>query len=135
MPSLSMIKSDITALSNIQIADLFEYIGQLITINSMEGDLQKDCKEKHFSNGQACPVCGSLNVIKNGKVNGKQRYLCKDCQKSFGDLTASIFANSKLSLRIWMEYAKCMILGYSIRKSAEMVGSLYSSLEAYFPFR
>jgi len=122
MPSLSMIKSDITALSNIQIADLFEYIGQLITINSMEGDLQKDCKEKHFSNGQACPVCGSLNVIKNGKVNGKQRYLCKDCQKSFGDLTASIFANSKLSLRIWMEYAKCMILGYSIRKSAEMVG-------------
>jgi hypothetical protein len=49
-------------LSSIQITELFEYIGQLITINSIEADLQKDCKEKHFSNGQACPICGSLHV-------------------------------------------------------------------------
>ncbi len=122
MPSLSVIKSDVATLSSIQITELFEYIGQLITINSMEKDLQKDCKEKHFSDGQVCPTCGSLHVIKNGKVNGKQRYLCKDCKKSFGDLTNSVFASSKLSLRIWMEYAKCMIMGYSIRKSAEIVG-------------
>lgn len=72
MPSLSAIKSDISTLSSIQITDLFEYIGQLITINSMEKDLQKDCKEKHFSYGQVCSTCGSLHVIKNGKVNGKQ---------------------------------------------------------------
>lgn len=121
MPSLSAIKSDISTLSGIQITELFEYIGQLITINSMEKDLQKDCKEKHFSDGQVCPSCGSLHVIKNGKVYGKQRYLCKDCEKSFGDLTSSVFSSSKLSLRIWMEYAKCMIMGYSIRKSAEIV--------------
>ncbi|MDF2843736.1 MAG: transposase [Herbinix sp.] len=65
------------------ITELFEYNGQLITINSMEKDLQKDCKEKHFSDGQVCPTYGSLHVIKNGKVNGKQRYLCKDYKKSF----------------------------------------------------
>jgi len=41
MPSLSTIKSDITSLSNIQITELFEYIGQLITVSSMEQDLQK----------------------------------------------------------------------------------------------
>jgi len=122
MSTLSAIKSDISTLSSIQITELFEYIGQLITISSMEQDLQKDCKEKHFSNGQVCPDCGSLHVIKNGKVKGKQRYLCKDCHKSFGDLTNSVFSSSKLSLRVWMEYAKCMILGFSIRKSAEMVG-------------
>lgn len=58
------------------ITELFEYNGQLITINSMEKDLQKDCKEKHFSDGQVCQTYGSLK-------NGKQRYLCKDCKKSF----------------------------------------------------
>lgn len=34
MQSLSVIKSDISTLSSIQITELFEYIGQLITINS-----------------------------------------------------------------------------------------------------
>lgn len=71
--------------------ELFEYIGQLITISSIEQDLQKDCKEKHFSNEQVCHECCSLHLIKKGKVCGKQRYLCKDCQKSFGDLTNSVF--------------------------------------------
>ncbi len=122
MPSLSAIKTDISTLSGIQITELFEYIGQLITINSMEKDLQKDCKEKHFSDGQVCHSCGFLHVIKNGKINGKQRYLCKDCDKSFGDLTDSVFSSSKLSLQVWMEYSKCMIMGYSIRKSANIVG-------------
>ena len=26
-----------------------------------------------------CPRCASSNKIKNGKVNGKQRYKCKEC--------------------------------------------------------
>ena len=27
-----------------------------------------------------CPRCGSLNHCKDGKVNNRQRYLCKDCR-------------------------------------------------------
>lgn len=45
MPSLSTIKSDISSLNNIQITELFEYIGQLITVSSIEQDLQKDFKK------------------------------------------------------------------------------------------
>ena len=67
MLSLSAIKSNVATLSSIQIAELFEYIDQLITINSKEKELQKDCKEKHFPNGQVCPTCSSLHVIKNEK--------------------------------------------------------------------
>ncbi len=40
--SLSAIKSDISTLSSYQLTELFEYIGQFITINSIEKDLQKD---------------------------------------------------------------------------------------------
>ncbi len=32
-----------------------------------------------------CKNCGSAKIIKKGKVNGQQRYLCKDCGKTFID--------------------------------------------------
>ena len=32
-----------------------------------------------------CPLCGSTSVNKNGKKDGRQRYLCKSCVKTFGD--------------------------------------------------
>lgn len=38
----------------------------------------------------ACPHCGSLNIIKNGRnPKGKQQYRCKDCEKS-GVLNPSV---------------------------------------------
>ncbi len=30
-----------------------------------------------------CPYCNSDNYVKNGKVNKKQTYLCKNCGKRF----------------------------------------------------
>ncbi len=30
-----------------------------------------------------CKKCKSENIVKNGKVRGKQRYLCKDCRYNF----------------------------------------------------
>jgi hypothetical protein len=37
------------------------------------------------------------------------------------DFSLSALANSKLPLTKWLEYAKCILLGYSIRKSASIV--------------
>lgn len=31
-----------------------------------------------------CFHCGSQNINKNGTIDGKQRYKCKDCNKTFG---------------------------------------------------
>jgi transposase len=30
-----------------------------------------------------CPRCNSENYVKNGKMNNKQRYLCKECKYNF----------------------------------------------------
>jgi len=46
-------------------------------------------REKRFSNGLACATCGSMSVKRNGTYKARQRYLCKDCGKSFNDMTAS----------------------------------------------
>ena len=40
-------------------------------------------REKDLSNRATCPNCNSLNTIKDGKRNGKQRYQCNDCKRRF----------------------------------------------------
>ena len=65
-----------------------------------------------------------MDVIKHGKMNDVQRFKCKDCGKTFNDLTLSLMANSKLDTDAWLNYAKCMIMGFSIRKSAKIVGAI-----------
>lgn len=32
-----------------------------------------------------CPCCGGKEITKNGHFRGKQRYVCKECQKSFSE--------------------------------------------------
>ena len=46
---------------------------------------------------------------------------CKDCGKAFNNLTKSSLSNTKLPLEKWIEYAKYMVLGYSIRECAKIV--------------
>lgn len=68
--------------------------------------------------GVECPHCYSKHVSRNGKHNGKQRYICVNCEKSFGLTTNSIIAWTKKSPSVWSKYSKCMINGFSLRKSA-----------------
>lgn len=81
----------------------------------------QEVRESRFSDGKSCPHCNEHNVVRNGKYNGKQRYLCKSCKKSFSDFTYSPIYSSKKPIDKWLKYAECMILGYSIRKCAEIL--------------
>lgn len=52
-----------------------------------------------------CPSCASKDIRKNGHDTGntyRQRYICKDCERSFTDLTDTIFSNSHVPLQKWM---------------------------------
>ncbi len=83
--------------------------------------MTQEVREGRFSKGKVCPHCTSEMVVRNGKHKGKQRYICKSCKRTFGDFTCSPMAHSKKPVDKWLEYIKCMILGYSIRKSAKVV--------------
>ena len=50
-----------------------------------------------------CPHCGSVKSIKHGTRNGRQRYLCKDCGKTFGDTNGTVAFRSKLSVGKWID--------------------------------
>ena len=82
----------------------------------------RDCREARFSKGKIFPHCRSHEVCKYGSSSGKQRYKCKSCLRTFTEFSKSVLSSSKLPLAHWLEYAKCMILGLSIRRAAIQFG-------------
>ena len=54
--------------------------------------LLKSIREARFSSGIGCVHCGSTDVKRNGKYHSRQRYLCKDCGKSFNDILLVLLA-------------------------------------------
>lgn len=69
---------------------------------------------------ERCPRCGSVAVVKKGKSkNGEQRYLCRDCGRTFSGSTDRVLGTSKLPREAWMEYAECFVLMLPLRECAE----------------
>ena len=68
----------------------------------------------------SCPICKSNHIVKNGKRNGKQQFLCKGCKHSFSISTNTITFKSKHSLETWSNYVSSMIAGMSLRDSADV---------------
>lgn len=121
MSKLLKLQNDILELSAPEVKDLFNFLGEILALHFMPEDIHTEFREHRFNGGQVCIHCGSLSVVKNGKLGHKQRYKCKDCKKHFNNLSLSSLACTKLPLNKWMEYAKCMLLGLSIRKCAAHV--------------
>lgn len=68
-----------------------------------------------------CPECGSVHWVRNGhSPTGIQHYKCKDCGKAFSSTTNTILQNTHMPLSIWKKYIGCMVVGMSIRKTAEV---------------
>lgn len=70
----------------------------------------------------ACPNCKSLNIVKNGFRGAIQKFICKDCRKSFTSRTNTITEHSQKSFEIWQKYLECMMDGLTVRKSAAKCG-------------
>lgn len=69
-----------------------------------------------------CPHCGSVKSIKYGTSKGRQRYLCKDCKKTFGDTNGTVAFRSKLTVSQWLEFIKMTLQGESCRTISKNLG-------------
>lgn len=67
-----------------------------------------------------CPHCSSTKLVKNGKSHGNQRFMCKECNKTFTCTHNSILFSSKKDINTWIKYCECFMNKFSIRKSAEI---------------
>jgi transposase-like protein len=59
-------------------------------------------QQVRWRDGVICPRCRSDLTVRNGSYGPFQRYLCKDCDRTFNDKTGTIFAHSKVALRKWL---------------------------------
>lgn len=87
-----------------------------------ESKFFEQAKELRYSENICCPHCGSLGIKHHGRYKDTQRYFCKDCGKTFTNRTNCPIGYSRKDLQKWIKFIRCMIEGYSIRKTAEKVG-------------
>lgn len=69
-----------------------------------------------------CPHCGCVEVVKYGKKNGRQRFKCNACGKTFSLTTGTVLYHSKLDLATWKKYLWCMTQKYPLRRCAQECG-------------
>ena len=70
----------------------------------------------------ACPHCSSLKVVKNGRHCGTQRFICRDCSKSFGWSSGSFFNHCKKEISQWFKYVECFMDRLPLRECARRCG-------------
>lgn len=80
-----------------------------------------------LSEKQLCVHCGGINTKKHGKTSGRQRFICKDCGKTFNTSTGAITSSSRLTASQWKELIRGIIENLPIREIAKNVGVARSS--------
>jgi len=88
-------------------------------INQIVGDL----REAKFSCGFVCLYCDGNHVVRNGTFHGRQRFLCRDCKRTFNDFTNTPMQRTQLPEK-WLPYLECMHNGLSLRKAAVEIGGV-----------
>ena len=121
MATVTSILADIATLSTAERVILKSRL-----INAFSGfpsSMEDFVKNERFSGGMACPVCGGTRVVCHGhRKDGSQRYLCRDCGKTFTSTTNSIVLGTQKDLSVWEKFIDCMMNGFSLRKSANICG-------------
>ena len=69
-----------------------------------------------------CPYCSGSNVIRYGKKHGKQRFLCKDCDKTFVTTTNTVMSMSHQSAAVWDSMIEDTLNGNALSYSEKSLG-------------
>ncbi|MDR1826073.1 MAG: IS1595 family transposase [Rickettsiales bacterium] len=84
------------------------------------------------NNNSQCPRCHSNKIVKRARVNGSQRFYCKDCKKYYTIKTKTAFENSNKPIEMWAKYIDLMCKKLSLR---EITKELDISLPTAFLWR
>ena len=119
---------NIRKIANILKSMSAEYVKELVVTLSQKTDdrysIDGLLTAERFADGRVCPYCNKKHIVRNGrrKSDNVQRYLCRDCGKSFVATSNSIVSGTRKSYETWRRYIECMMDGYSIRKTAKVCG-------------
>jgi transposase-like protein len=81
-----------------------------------------DVRSRRFGSARpACLYCAHKGCQRWGSQNGRQRYRCSACRRSFSDLTATPLAHCR-RLDRWPPVLGCMAMGCTVRETASVAG-------------
>lgn len=84
-----------------------------------DNGLRDETIMKELEESKLCPFCGESKVLKNGHKNGKQRYTCWSCRKTFTYSTGKIYKNSHLPRTDWAYMIEMVLAGFTAERIAE----------------
>lgn len=87
--------------------------------STVDGRLINEMREVRFKEGFECSRCTSEYINRFGKVNGRQRYRCKACRKTFTDTINTILYRIRKGNE-WITFVECMFKGYSLRNQQKL---------------
>jgi transposase-like protein len=86
-------------------------------------------EQVRWREGLHCPRWRSESVLKHGSYRGYQRYLCKDCDRTFNDKTGTIFAHANTGLdKLLSAYHSFLRSNTSLRQLDAEIDVSYRSL-------
>jgi len=95
-------------------------LNETVKLNWQKQSISAFSLKQTYINSRECPHCGSHSVVSKGNYKGRKRYQCRNCNKSYNDLTKTPFSGIHHLDKI-KKYLNCLISGDSIRKAADIV--------------
>ena len=82
--AFSNLLKHIDKLSHTDKERVFQWVKRYVEPSpTVRGRLIDEMQEARFKDGFECPYCTSEYINRYGKVNGRQRYRCKACRKTW----------------------------------------------------
>lgn len=78
-------------------------------------------RETRFAGGLFCPRCKGQRPQRWGRFSGRQRYRCRDCGRTFSDLTATPLERTRYPL-LWPRFCALLLKGVSVRDCGRQLG-------------
>ena len=123
MNQLSILKQMFESLSEQEKNSFLDYLkGEPQKDTKPFGDLMQLILSHNHADADrpCCPHCKSVHVVKNGHKGTTQRYMCKDCRKTFVITNNTILFSTKKPISTWEKYLECMMNKFPLRKCAEI---------------
>lgn len=75
-----------------------------------------------------CPHCGEAHTVANGRSRGRQRWLCRACQRTFGATTGTPLAGLHTPLAEIVQALRIVLRRGSLRAAEEITGHKYETI-------
>lgn len=111
--------ADIDKLSDEQVSQLMA----ALEVKRTGSQIIKDNIKEDDGTPMACPHCGSISIKKHGKIDGRQRYKCKDCGKTFCETSQTLIHHSRLAPAQWKGLLLGMVQNLPLQAIADTIGT------------